>query len=59
MIFKRLESGDFMLYPTFVYPYMPIIFVYAIVAVICVVVPLIAYRSMDKFSLVERLREAE
>jgi len=47
-------------FPRFVYPVVPTLFIYTVLAVICVIVPLIAYRSMDnKFSLIERLREAE
>jgi len=42
----------------FTYPLIPIAIAYALIIVICSVTPEIAYRSMSKTSLVERLREA-
>jgi len=50
------EAGSF---PTFAYPLVPIAVAYAIIIFICSVTPEIAYKSISKLTLVERLREVE
>lgn len=44
-------------YAVFRYPYMLVIFMIAIIIIICTSVPIIAYKSISKKSIVERLRE--
>lgn len=44
-------------YAIFNYPVMPVLTVYAIVLAICLVTPELAYRSISKKTLVERLRQ--
>jgi len=41
------------------FPWVPVLLVYAIIIMVCSVVPILASRNMHKFSLVERLRAAE
>ena len=48
--------GDFM---TFVYPVVPTLIISFIVLMICAFVPEIFYRSLNKQSVIERLREVE
>ena len=46
-------------FPRFIFPAVPIIAVYVLVAAVCAITPLLAYRSINRATLVERLREAE
>ena len=44
-------------YAVFNYPVIPVLVVYAVILVICLVTPELAYRSISKDTLVERLRK--
>lgn len=46
-------------YAVFSYPVVPVMAVLLLVITVCVIVPVIAYRSISKTTIVERLREAE
>ncbi len=46
-------------YAIFTYPIIPAIITSVIIALLCVITPEAAYRSISRLSLVERLREAE
>jgi len=46
-------------YAQFTYPFAPVVAISAVIVVICFITPEIAYRSINKMTLVERLREAE
>lgn len=46
-------------YAVFTYPFIPVIIVSLAIIVICVITPEIAYHSIYKSTIVERLREAE
>lgn len=43
----------------FTYPLIPIAIAYTLIIVVCTITPKIAYNSINKLTLVERLREAE
>ena len=43
-------------YAVFTYPVVPVLTAFALIAVVCTIVPLAAYQSMGKATLVERLR---
>lgn len=51
-------TGDGLLVQ-FTYPVIPVLAVFAVLSLICFIMPEIAYKSVSKLSLVERLREAE
>ena len=55
-VFSNMAPAFF---PHFVYPILPILLAYAIIVVICSITPELAYRSISKTSLVERLREGD
>ena len=46
-------------YAQFAYPLVPVVAICAVIVIICFITPEVAYRSISKMTLVERLREAE
>jgi putative ABC transport system permease protein len=58
-LFALIHNQDPIQYPNFVYPLLPIGIMFGIIVFVCLVTPELAYRSINKSSLVERLREAE
>jgi len=58
-IFSLLSSSSPTQFPNFVVPIMPAMVAYVVIVVVCSIVPEVAYRSMSKMTLVERLREGE
>ncbi len=53
-LFQRQAS-----FATFNYPFIPVIIVILVILAVCFVTPQILYRSINKSTIVERLREAE
>jgi len=58
-LFSMLSNAIPTQFPNFIYPLIPVAVAYVIIVVICGIVPELAYKSMSKMTLVERLREAE
>ena len=58
-LFQLIHQQDPTQYPSFVYPFLPVLLVFGSIVIICSIAPELAYRSISKSSLVERLREAE
>ena len=58
-LFTLVHNQDPVQYPQFVYPLLPIAIVFGLIIVVCSITPELAYRSVSKSSLVDRLREAE
>jgi len=46
-------------FPQFIYPWIPITIAYIFIVAICTIAPAVAYRSINKLPIAERLREAE
>ncbi|MCL2287550.1 MAG: ABC transporter permease [Firmicutes bacterium] len=58
-MFTLMSSSNPTQFPNFVYPVVPVAAAYVLIIIICSAVPELAYRSISKMTLVERLREAE
>ena len=58
-MFSLLNSSSPRQFPAFVFPLSPVLLAYALIIFVCTVTTELAYRSINKASLVERLREAE
>ena len=58
-LFSLLNSSSPQQFPVFVFPLFPVVLAYALIIFVCTITPELAYRSINKSSLVERLREAE
>jgi putative ABC transport system permease protein len=58
-LFWLIHNQDTKMYPQFTYPFLPVIFVFGLIILICTITPEICYRSISKSTLVERLREVE
>ena len=58
-LFGLLRSASPTQFPAFIYPLVPVLVAYAIIIVICGIVPELAYKDMSRHTLVERLREVE
>ena len=54
-IFRAYHNLD--VYAVFDYPTIPVLIVYAVVLIVCLVTPELAYRNISKDTLVERLRQ--
>lgn len=57
--FFRYFQENLMKYVVFMYPVMPVIAVYVVVAAICLITPEVVYRGISKDTLVERLRRID
>jgi len=58
-LFKLVNNPDPHFYPHFVYPVLPVAFVFAVIIIFCTLTPEICYRNISKNTLVERLREVD
>ena len=59
MLFEYAQNQSGFSLFTFSYPFIPVIITCVIIFIICVITPLMIYRSINQTSVVERLREAE